>query len=617
MPASISGIIFNDVNLSGVYAPGDPGIPNVYVSLRSPDGTCQTAQSNASGNYSFANLTQPGTYQIYETVSLPNACPPTTFTQPTGFITSTTQRQLALSITQAQINANTAFSSEYFGHNNTPVFGCTTTGLQVAGSPSTLYNINLITGVVTPRGPLTPSNGYNAIGYSVLDNFIYGASTGSIVRLNSDQTVSFLAPVPNLPVDNYNTGDVNLNGWLYLYNSGRTRFYVVDVNPNSATFLQLIDPATGLVQTSNFGVPIASTFFADWAFNPVDGQLYGAISNSNVVARINPVTGVITPLTTTGLPSGIVGYGASFFDSAGVFYVLNNSTGQVYRVTLTPSTATAVNFSTAIPASANDGARCVLAALDLLSLTKQVSATTAVFGDILTYTLTVTNLSSIAVTGIVLTDPVPSGTTFVAGSTTIGGAPSADSPATGINVGTLAAGASTVVTFKVKVGNTLPTPNPMPNTATVNYTNGAAMESNTVNTLVLAPNISVAKKVSKTAARLGEVLTYTMTVTNASTIPATGVVLTDLVPSGTTLVPGSVTVNGAPSADQPSTGITIGTLGANGSAAVTFQVQIANTLPNPNPIPNTATVTSANAPAATSNTVTTLVFEPSRGVLFI
>lgn len=114
------------------------------------------------------------------------------------------------------------------------------------------------------------------------------------------------------------------------------------------------------------------------------------------------------------------------------------------------------------------------------------------------------------------------------------------------------------------------------------------MDSNTVNTLVAITNFT-----------------------------DTGIVLTDAIPLGTTFVPGSVTVNGAPSTDLPNTGITIGTLSAGTSSVITFQLQIGTTIPNPNPIPNVATVTSTNAPTVISNTVTTLVFEPSRGVLFI
>lgn len=399
------------------------------------------------------------------------------------------------------------------------------------------------------------------------------------------------------------------------------RFYVVDVNPNSATYLQLVDPATGFqLQTSNFGVPLSPPQnIADWSFNPNDGFLYGVNNTTSQVIKVNPVTGSVTILTTSGLPALAAGdsFGSTYFDSAGNLYTMRNSNGRIFRTVLTPTTATASVFSTTTPATNSDGARCSLAAVDLLSITKQVSATTASLGDTLTYTMTVTNVSSIPVNGIVLTDPIPSGTTFVAGSTTVGGVPSAANPATGVTIGTLAAGASTVVTYQVKIGNTVPNPNPIPNTATVNYTNGTPVNSNTVTTLVEAPAVGITKKVNRTTAKLGDILTYTMTVSNTSNVPVTGIVLTDQIPSGTTLVPGSVTVNGTPSGGLPNTGIGVGTLPVGASSVVTFQVLVGNTLPNPNPIPNTATITSTNAPTVNSNTVTTLIFEPSRGVLFI
>lgn len=628
MPASISGITFNDLNQNGTFNPGDPGIPNAYISLLSPNGTCTQVQSNASGNYSFTGLTVPGTYQIFETVSLPNACPPTAFTQPTGFTNSTTPRTITLPISQAQIDANTAFPNQNFGHTTAAAFGCSGDGILVSGPSGTtnLSTIDLMTGASTTIGGVLPAALYNAIGYSIVDNNLYGydANTNQVVRISNTGTASLFATIPNLPPDIYNVGDVDANGHLYLYSSGTgttARFYVVDVNPNSSTYLKLVDPATGFqLQTSNFGVPISQPqLLGDWAFNPSDGFLYGVNNTTSQVIKVNPVTGVTTTLATTGLPalSGGDAYGSVYFDSAGNLYTMRNATGRIFRVILTPTTATATGFSTTTPATNSDGARCTLAAIDLISVTKAVSATTAALGDTLTYTMTITNVSSIQVNGIVLTDPIPSGTTFVAGSTTVGGVPSADSPVTGVNVGSLAAGASTVVTFQVKIGNTVPNPNPIPNTATASYTNGTPVDSNTVNTVVPAPVITVDKSVDKTAAKLGDTLTYTMTVSNPSAFPATGVVLTDPIPSGTTFVPGSVTINGAASGDQPNTGVTIGTLAAGASSVVTFQVKVGNTLPSPNPIPNTATVSFNEGTPVNSDTVTTLIFVPSRGVLFI
>ncbi|MCG8399031.1 hypothetical protein LWS67_21280, partial [Bacillus atrophaeus] len=318
MPASISGTVFDDLNGNGTLDPGEPGIPNAFVVLRNPNGFCTTTQTNASGNYTFSNLTVPGSYTIYETVEDPGAtCPPVTFTQPTGFNTSTTPRTLTVNITQTQINNNVAFINRNFGHQSIETWPCSSNGLQVAGTPSaTMFEINLVTGASNSLGTVTPPGLYNAIGFSALDNTIWGYRIGdvnAIVRINPDLTADTFT-VPNLP-GNFLVGDVDLNGHLYLYNPNDPLiFYVVDVDPNSPTYLQLVDPVNGFIlDTAPFGTNLSSPANVfDWAFNPVDNQLYGIDGTTGQVIRINPLTGVVTNLTTTGIPTGSF-YGAVFF----------------------------------------------------------------------------------------------------------------------------------------------------------------------------------------------------------------------------------------------------------------------------------------------------------------
>ncbi|MFP3648224.1 DUF6923 family protein, partial [Paraburkholderia sp. SIMBA_054] len=89
---------------------------------------------------------------------------------------------------------------------------------------------------------------YNALGFSVLDNTLWAGGTpvpGSIARINTELTTTIFA-IPNLPATGFLVGDVDLNGHLYIYSPNTTnRFYVVDVNLASPTYLQLVDPATG------------------------------------------------------------------------------------------------------------------------------------------------------------------------------------------------------------------------------------------------------------------------------------------------------------------------------------------------------------------------------------
>ncbi|EPY2273855.1 hypothetical protein ACXAUS_002736 [Clostridium sporogenes] len=42
MAATIRGVVFDDLNNNGTLNPGEPGIPNVYVVIRDPNGVCTT-----------------------------------------------------------------------------------------------------------------------------------------------------------------------------------------------------------------------------------------------------------------------------------------------------------------------------------------------------------------------------------------------------------------------------------------------------------------------------------------------------------------------------------------------------------------------------------------------
>ncbi|WP_333490450.1 DUF6923 family protein, partial [Bacillus mobilis] len=622
MASIIQGTVFNDLNQNGTFDPGEPGIPNVFVVLQDPNGTCTSTQTDGLGNYSFPGLTVSGAYTIYETVANPGAtCPPTTFTQPTGFTTSSTPRVTTLTITQTDINNNVVFSNQNFGHENVISWPCGAAGLQVAGSPAHMFEIDLVTGTSTDLGLVTPAADYNAIGYSVVDNSIYGAndSSPSIVRINPDLTVTTFGPITGLPNLGFNVGDVDLNGHLYVYTQDNSRFYVIDVNPNSATFLKLVDPTAGFVeQTSNFGTAITPRFITDWAFNPVDGQLYSILNfvAGNSVIRINPLTGAETILITTGVPSAQ--YGAMFFDAQGFLYAINNATGEVIRITLSALNATGVHFSTSASSSNNDGARCPLALLNLLSIVKSVDKTIASLGDILTYTVVINNVGIVEdATNVVFNDPIPSGTTFVPGSVTVNGIPTAGNPSVGIPLGTIPAGGTVTVTFQVQIGTSTPPPsNPILNTASVQGDNTAQTFSNEVSTQINYAVLSSTKSVDKAIANVGDTLTYTVTLTNTGNVSADNVLFTDPIPNGTTFVANSFTINGVPQPGaNPGAGVNIGSIAAGASVTVTFQVTV-SAIPNPNPIVNTATTTfqytvDPNQPpvdgTSTSNPVTTQV----------
>lgn len=97
--------------------------------------------------------------------------------------------------------------------------------------------------------------------------------------------------------------------------------------------------------------------------------------------------------------------------------------------------------------------------------------------------------------------------------------------------------------------------------------------------------LQVQKSVDKASAEIGEPINYTVVVTNNGSIRAETITLYDLLPNETTLVPGSITIDGTPYGGALP--VTFGPLEAGASATVKFSVT-ANAIPVQNPVFNVA-----------------------------
>ena len=174
-------------------------------------------------------------------------------------------------------------------------------------------------------------------------------------------------------------------------------------------------------------------------------------------------------------------------------------------------------------------------------------------GDIIRYTVTVTNASAtVEHTTVVITDPIPSGTTYVPNSAvTSKGVVNTTSPVLKVSVGTLTPGSPgevVTVQFDVQVD---------PGTMGEDIVNQAYVRSDqldVIGTLPVTPPgggaVEPGLSIDKTAVdadgppvEVGDLITYTIVVTNDSTILHTNVVITDWIPSGTTFVDGSLSTN--------------------------------------------------------------------------
>src|SRR5262249_33805474 len=149
-------------------------------------------------------------------------------------------------------------------------------------------------------------------------------------------------------------------------------------------------------------------------------------------------------------------------------------------------------------------------------------------GEQVTFTVTATNNGPSAAPGVVVTDALPAGLTLVSSTPSQGTYASADGTWT---VGTLGVDASATLTLVAAVGSTgtlvntaaktaqgVTDPNPLNDAASVTLNAGTSAD------------VQVSKAVSDPAPSVGEQVTFTVDVLNRGPSPATGVVVTDLLP---------------------------------------------------------------------------------------
>ncbi len=176
-----------------------------------------------------------------------------------------------------------------------------------------------------------------------------------------------------------------------------------------------------------------------------------------------------------------------------------------------------------------------------LSITKVDAPDPVKAGENLIYTLTVNNAGPSPAEAVVITDLLPAGVQLVGTPTTTVG--NCGVGTTTCNLGTLASGASAIITIEVKV---LPeTRGQLENSANVtsatydpNNSNNSATAGTTVNA---EADIAVLKTRTSAEVVAGAQIAYQVVVRNDGPSTATGVVLTDVMPAYTSLVSAQAT----------------------------------------------------------------------------
>jgi uncharacterized repeat protein (TIGR01451 family) len=297
----------------------------------------------------------------------------------------------------------------------------------------------------------------------------------------------------------------------------------------------------------------------------------------------------------------------------------NNTASVTTTVSPIPPPTTPVPSGTPAPTPTPTPA----ASADLV-LTKNASPKTVVSGSTLTYQLLVSNnvAGSVTANNVTVTDPLPVGTTFLSCTTSQGNClgPAVGSNGTVIaNLGSVPSPGFALVTIVVTV--TAPGGSQFTNTAVVNsstfdknITNNTADDGGV--TVVAAPggaDLSVVKTAPGSVPS-GNNMTYHIVVHNGGPDPATGVIMNDSIPTGTTFVtcaPSQGTCTGPAVGTNGTVTANLQTIASGFSATVDITVHV--TASAGTTLVNTAVASSAVTdpnPANNSGTAITTVASP-------
>lgn len=313
------------------------------------------------------------------------------------------------------------------------------------------------------------------------------------------------------------------------------------------------------VVTNNGPSPATSVSFSDTL--PAGVTFVSAASTQGTAVQSN---GVVT------VPIGTVASGASV----------------TVTIVVTPTAPGALQDSAMVtaaefdPNSANNSAMTsttVNPAADL-AVTLADAPDPLFAGSPLTYTVTLTNNGPSPATSVVLTDNLPASVTVLSVTGTVG----TTSPATGtvsLDIATLASGASATLTIVVRPNAAGTITDSASVTAAETDPNPANNTATTQTTVNAQADVAVAFTNVVSSVPLGSNVTYTLVVTNFGPSPATNVVLTALLSSGTTYVSsmatgGTVAVSGGNVTDT----ISSLAVGASVTVRVTARADVATTI---------------------------------------
>ena len=240
-----------------------------------------------------------------------------------------------------------------------------------------------------------------------------------------------------------------------------------------------------------------------------------------------------------------------------------------------------------------------------LAIASSSSPEPVAVGGALTYVSLVTNLGPATVTGVVVTNPIPAGSTFLSASSSRGTFFNDGVGNIVFSLGAFTNGGTAAVTVVVAPSQA----GFVTNTVRVSGIGGEIFPANNTSTVVSGVGVNQGLALglvgSPNPVTAGSTLTYTISVTNRAGTAGSGVMVTNVLPPNVNFVSASASVGSVSQAG----GVVVANLGAlapGATATVTIQVVPQSAGAHTNTATATAVEPLLNGPSGTATVVTTV-----------
>jgi uncharacterized repeat protein (TIGR01451 family) len=443
-----------------------------------------------------------------------------------------------------------------------------------------VFQVDLATGQYTAIPGGTP-DALNAVAYNSVDDFFYAwdADTADVVRINDDLTLDHLGvPTgPGGPAAASHIGDIDPAGHYWMSNGAN--WWEIDLTTT---------PTPTVIDTGTLTAPAGLTMGADWGW--INGSLYmvgfDSTTRQGHLLRFNPATGVLSDAGALAITIN-TGVGAVYVDASGYLYASDNGNGNIYRINTT--TRQAIQVANGPSSTGNDGARCALAPIPTVTVTKTVDGRVR-SADQFTVslvkpdgTLGTSATTSGAATSASTTDfPASQGKTYTITDAMASGSPTP-----------LAEYVKSIV-CKDGSGNTVPVGGSAPSW-TLNIATATNYTCNVTNKA--QSDLKIEKSAEPSPAVPGTNETYSLKVTNNGPSTAINARVSDPLPSGLRFVSAGA---GCAEANKTVT-CTAASIAPGASQTFTVTAKIASSVDSCDQLRNKATVTSDVFDPDTSN----------------